>query len=425
LGFFVWSSNGYGKLRNCINNGNIILDVNNQTVVEIFVFSEYMTELSNCINNGDIIMNGIPAYSAITCFVDIGTKVYNCINTGNIYAKKTDVIGVFANKNGGSILNCVNTGNLTGEVKAGGIVGQSYFYNDIDIPNKIENCLNAGEIFGNESVGGIIAEFDNYVPFHNGMIIRNNIDLSKTSKYALFGQDINEYPDGLIVENNFYDKQIVTVPAMPGGDIAGKAEGKLTSELTGFALQNILGNGWSYAEGRYPIPLGFENHPAALLAATPVYLHADDAENFNTVDSVTENFTVGLENSAEWQTTTNKVFLDGENGILQSTGYEMLMCSLGNYSKNINLIIKSIPSEVPIIKSGEFSVFPNPAKDELKIENGELKINNIQITDLTGKIVLNPILIENSIDVSGLNAGIYLVKIYTDKGVAVQKIIKK
>ena len=46
-----------------------------------------------------------------------------------------------------------------------------------------------------------------------------------------------------------------------GEDISGVAEGKLSTQLVGNSpeLQAMLGNGWSYAEGRYPIPLSLEN----------------------------------------------------------------------------------------------------------------------------------------------------------------------
>ena len=339
-----------GQIDSCINYGNISIETNHLNTIYLAVFSPdngYRGKITNCINHGDIFINGVPDYIEVSCFSEANTFISNCLNTGNISAKKIDVLGVFANVNYGTVSNCLNTGSLTGDYIAGGIAGKTSSrrgYNGL-IVNKIENCLNTGYIDGGNSVGGIVGEFfddsspssTNYQP----SIIRNNIDLSKTSKHALFGQEITPIIEnhGTIIENNFYDKQMVTIPATPEGDIAGRAEGKLTTELTGFALQSVLGSGWSYAEGRYPIPLGLEHHPAALLAATPVYLHYVNTGHFNTVDVVTEDFTIGLENGAQWQTTHNKVLLSGENGILQNTGSEKLTCSLDNYSKDIDLNI--------------------------------------------------------------------------------------
>ena len=69
-------------------------------------------------------------------------KITNCLNTGNVYAKKVDYLGAFANLNASRICNCVNTGRLIGDKIAGGIVGENYEY------GLVENCLNAGYIQG-------------------------------------------------------------------------------------------------------------------------------------------------------------------------------------------------------------------------------------------------------------------------------------
>jgi len=73
-----------------------------------------------------------------------------------------------------------------------------------------------------------------------------------------------------------------------------------------------------------------------------------------------------------------------------------------------------------------------PVNYELKITNYEGIIEKVEITDLTGKIIINsqfslekPKEILNSIDVSTLPQGMYLIKIYTDKGVVVEKFVKQ
>jgi len=73
-------------------------------------------------------------------------------------------------------------------------------------------------------------------------------------------------------------------------------------------------------------------------------------------------------------------------------------------------------------------VYPNPVRDELKIENGKLKIENIEIHNVVGqkqKIIFNfQFSTFNSIDISHLPAGIYFVKITTETHTQTQKIIK-
>jgi len=77
--------------------------------------------------------------------------------------------------------------------------------------------------------------------------------------------------------------------------------------------------------------------------------------------------------------------------------------------------------EIPSI-----TIYPNPVQDELKIENGELKIKNVQIFDLSGKIILHSQLsILHSISVANMPQGIYFIRIETDRGIVTKKFIKK
>ncbi|MCL2510581.1 MAG: T9SS type A sorting domain-containing protein [Bacteroidales bacterium] len=77
--------------------------------------------------------------------------------------------------------------------------------------------------------------------------------------------------------------------------------------------------------------------------------------------------------------------------------------------------------------ANELSLYPNPTTGELKIENGELKIENIEIYDILGKKVME-YKVENEvsykIDMTVLPAGIYFVRIQTETGVEMRKVIK-
>jgi len=74
-------------------------------------------------------------------------------------------------------------------------------------------------------------------------------------------------------------------------------------------------------------------------------------------------------------------------------------------------------------------IYPNPTTGELIIENGELRIENVEISDVYGRKVSYHHLITSSsnqkIDISHLQVGIYFVKLITEKGTFVEKIVKK
>ncbi len=422
----LFSSTNQGKILNCINNGNINITTNTLNKLFIYIFSFINTTvpempdggyIGNCINNGNININGIADYSEVSVFSYVnGGSIVNCINNGYITAKQTDVCGIFAAYNGYLVSNCLNTGSLIGEEIAGGIVGELWCqqYYGYAAPVVI-NCMNTGNIIGNSEVGGIIGKFN----CHMGIcaVIKNNLNLHKTSGYAIFGDTASTFTQILELENNYYDKQMVTQQATVIGDIVGVSEGKLTTQLIGTSpeLQTMLGDGWSYAEGRYPIPLGLENDSMALVAATPVYLHFETEEDYNHVDSVSRNFTVGLENNVSWNETFGRVSFSDENVTLLNLGVEYLTVNLGDYSKNIRINIVDIETADPSQTiENVISVYPNPASDFINLSLNGVKADKVEIYDITGKIISSQLLVteHNQIYIKNLKSGMYLLKIY-------------
>jgi len=71
------------------------------------------------------------------------------------------------------------------------------------------------------------------------------------------------------------------------------------------------------------------------------------------------------------------------------------------------------------------NVYPNPTSGELRIESGEWKIKNFEIFDLCGRIQNVKFSTEGRLDISHLSAGIYFVKISTEAGKVVKKVLKE
>ena len=74
---------------------------------------------------------------------------------------------------------------------------------------------------------------------------------------------------------------------------------------------------------------------------------------------------------------------------------------------------------------GNFKIFPNPASNKLFIftENGLIK--NFVVYSISGKKVIETINKTNSIDVSGLSKGMYLIEISSGDSKVFKKFIKK
>ncbi|MDR0205726.1 MAG: T9SS type A sorting domain-containing protein [Bacteroidales bacterium] len=69
-------------------------------------------------------------------------------------------------------------------------------------------------------------------------------------------------------------------------------------------------------------------------------------------------------------------------------------------------------------------IYPNPTTGQLRITNYELRIENVEVFDVCGKKQKIESREQNEIDITNLQAGIYFIKIKTEKGTISKKIIK-
>jgi len=72
----------------------------------------------------------------------------------------------------------------------------------------------------------------------------------------------------------------------------------------------------------------------------------------------------------------------------------------------------------------QLSIFPNPAKDEIFIKS-ESQVEKVEVCSLTGALLLLESNFNGKISMSALPQGVYLLKVYTGKGLVVSKILKE
>jgi pectate lyase len=97
-------------------------------------------------------------------------------------------------------------------------------------------------------------------------------------------------------------------------------------------------------------------------------------------------------------------------------------------SSNLNLYyIKTVFGTLRLadnVQSAKLILYPNPVTNQLYFSSSDQKIENVTIYNLMGALVKTISNVSDSIDISNLTAGSYLVKTTTDQGSFVQKIIK-
>lgn len=111
-------------------------------------------------------------------------------------------------------------------------------------------------------------------------------------------------------------------------------------------------------------------------------------------------------------------------------GYVLLDTGFETQPNSTFLAIVATPCTLlaneTFIDSTSFFVYPNPVTSLLNIEASSI-IKSISIVDVNGRIVFET---ENdsqatTINTEMLSSGMYLLKVTTDKGSSVQKIVKK
>ncbi len=84
---------------------------------------------------------------------------------------------------------------------------------------------------------------------------------------------------------------------------------------------------------------------------------------------------------------------------------------------------KPVGITTPGLKS--LNIYPNPASNLIKIDNREIGNASLKVYNSLGQIVMElPFLETISLDIAGLNSGIYTVKIEGVNGIAVSTFIK-
>jgi len=118
-------------------------------------------------------------------------------------------------------------------------------------------------------------------------------------------------------------------------------------------------------------------------------------------------------------------------------GFTLKACnSASSDTKEFSIIVMK-PWGITKTEVSNIVVYPNPTTGELRITNYELLIDNVEVLDITGRVVSSYHLIISSsnhliplpshlqIDITNLNAGIYFIKMVTEQGAIVKKVVKQ
>jgi hypothetical protein len=115
------------------------------------------------------------------------------------------------------------------------------------------------------------------------------------------------------------------------------------------------------------------------------------------------------------------------------------------------IIVKYNNAEVGIeewkMENGEWRIYPNPTRGELRVESGELRVESVEVYDVLGRkqkaesrmqnaensygltvlpsYGLDSVLPSYGLDISHLPTGVYFLRIQTENGVITKKVVKQ
>ncbi|SFT68291.1 Por secretion system C-terminal sorting domain-containing protein [Lishizhenia tianjinensis] len=221
------------------------------------------------------------------------------------------------------------------------------------------------------------------------------------------------------------------------GDFTGSSESEISYKVEGAVGNRITKIQWKN--------VGFYSGPYADYTNFQLWLHEADgtfAIHFGPT-SVSQPM-----NSYEGETGTAIAFvplMEFDSEVISEDGFylsgdpaspTMEVMSTGDVIEYLNGTIddgtvytfsRSDASVTDVNEKGlAFKIAPNPSQDFLQISlKEEVETESIAIVDLQGKVVLSDLTINQKIDVSTLEAGVYMVQIQTADGLSTQKFIKK
>ena len=397
-------------IKDCINRADVAGMLNNGGIVGFSEGSVYNFIIENCENHGNIdgdFIGGIMGDGE-------GFMIINCRNYGQVGIKgsfPSTTAGGMIGQGGVNIIieDCINIGAITAG-NAGGMTGAA-------LKTVIRRCGNRGKITG----------------YHFSTILAGGICGSD-------GKISDSYNTGkIVVEINNYDHNY-NVSTIQIGGITG-------SPTSGCIIHNVYNAG---NISKWPTPQNSEFYTHIL----PALLEDTEISNcywFGNDEIDDKIYDFGVQAYAEIPESSR--FNEGSTAtswILENPQYntadllEALNAGAMNGSvwiedtENLNggfPILKPIPVDTTTVREyaenevDMISVYPNPAKDIVKLSAANHHLSAVRIYNCLGMMVeemnvrTQHASDEIEINVSGYKSGIYFINVYDDKGnVATKKI---
>ena len=370
--------------------------------------------LENCVSWASVTTSVERIYNSIECgglfgVLNMNSSVRNCHNKGNVncqgsvYHGNLATAGIVGGTGGCDLYGCTNSGNVTmvkidwgndmGCVASGGIVGVTR--GDCNV----EMCSNTGIILVNEelchydfpvSSGGIVGCSWTW-PNSTNLNIKNCYSVANISAITNSNDDKGNYAGGIF-----------------GATYGWEAEG-VSNQMT---IENC------YAVGDF-----VADSIGGILAiyGTVGYDKSSDVLNSYYINTIESWNGYGVSLSDEEMKT--QAFVDMLNT-------EEIVFAMDENNENNGFpvfVIRNLCGVEDIATSNEILIYPNPANNIINIGiSDNARCDAVYIYSIDGKLVRSVYDNVNTINITDLNSGIYIMKVKTSDGTDItQRVVIK
>jgi len=136
---------------------------------------------------------------------------------------------------------------------------------------------------------------------------------------------------------------------------------------------------------------------------------------------------------AHWEPVVTPVIIDNKL-VLEHDEFDMLVWytviipanAINGYEKEIKWSFMTTEVGIKSSTSKEITIYPNPVKNDLYFNHYYEKIELLEITDLTGRTIINKTdFTGQSIDVSEITQGVYFLKLTNKEQITINKFVKE
>ena len=246
------------------------------------------------------------------------------------------------------------------------------------------------------------------------------------------------------------NKATVTITALPASSVYGDTPPTFTCQYEGFA------NNETEAVLTTPVSLICSANAASGVGNYSIIPSGAAAQNYSfiyrtgTLTVSQSPLTIAACNTSRPQGQANPVFTFSYSGFKNNENYTVLdelpvascvadensvagfyeIVLSGGHDNNYSYTLingtleVTSPTGMDDIRANPISVYPNPTQNEIFIQS-DFPIEKVEIFSLTGVLLLLDNNFIEKISVSALPRGVYLLKVYTGKGLMVSKVVKE